>query len=226
VRLIYERLGRDDLGWLDDTARRAESGERIAILRTIVGDELTRRIAGEREGASAVGVIKDHGAFVELLADARPRVFVYGAGHVGAAVVGLLEAMPAVVTWIDRRGEFPGVAERRARMLSSIDEAKLAGAAPAGACHLVLTHDHQLDYEIVRALLKCGDFAYCGLIGSLTKRGRFERRLVREGLGEATLKRLTCPIGAEGLASRTPEAIALSAVHELYLAHEAHERGR
>lgn len=225
VRLIYERLGTDDLGWLESAARRVECGERLAIVRAEVEGELTRRLVDAREAAPMIRVLASQGAFVELLTDTRPRVFVYGAGHVGAAVVGLLGAMPSVVTWIDRRGDFPdGPPNPDLRALLSDKEVELAADAPAGACHLVLTHDHQLDYEIVRALLKRGDFAYCGLIGSSTKRARFERRLRRDGLDDAALARLACPIGAHGLKAKTPAAIALSAVYELFLAHEARSR--
>ena len=65
------------------------------------------------------------------------------------------------------------------------------------------------------AILRRGDFAFCGLIGSKTKRATFSRRLAERGVPAAAIERLTCPIGAVGIAGRAPEVIAVAAVAEL-----------
>jgi xanthine dehydrogenase accessory factor len=87
--------------------------------------------------------------------------------------------------------------------------------APPGAFYLVLTHEHALDLRITEAILRRGDFAFCGLIGSKTKRASFSRRLAERGVPAAAIGRLTCPIGAVGIAGRAPEIIAVAAVAEL-----------
>ena len=110
------------------------------------------------------------------------------------------------------------------KIIASEDEVAVAQSAPAGACFFVVTHSHQLDYELVLEILKRGDSAYCGLIGSQTKRSRFERRLRRAGVSQDAVEGLICPIGGGSLKSKHPAVIALSAIHEMLLAHQAHRK--
>jgi xanthine dehydrogenase accessory factor len=90
-------------------------------------------------------------------------------------------------------------------------DAEVATAGP-GSCFLILTHRHDLDLAITREVLKRGDFGFCGLIGSATKRARFVRRLEEEGLD---CSRLTCPIGLPGIAGKEPAVMAVGVVAQL-----------
>ena len=92
---------------------------------------------------------------------------------------------------------------------------------PPGACYLVMTHSHPLDQEICAQVLQRDDFAYCGLIGSLSKRRRFERQLQKQGLSEGALQRLTCPIGVPGIQGKQPVEIALAVAAQLLQAKDA-----
>ena len=161
------------------------------------------------------------------LADSRPDTWdlpaprfalqLYGAGHVGRAIVRLLEGIPCEVSWIDARdGEFPREpsAPHIQRICSEPVEAEVA-SAPSGACYLVLTHSHALDQAVTEAILKRGDFAYLGLIGSRTKRARFLHRFEARGIAPEVLSRLTCPIGVPGIAGKEPEVIAVAVVAQL-----------
>jgi xanthine/CO dehydrogenase XdhC/CoxF family maturation factor len=87
--------------------------------------------------------------------------------------------------------------------------------APPGAFYLVLTHSHDLDLAIAQAILARGDFGYFGLIGSQTKRARFEHRLASRGVAPALLQRMVCPIGVPGIAGKEPEVIAVAVVAQL-----------
>ena len=141
----------------------------------------------------------------------------YGAGHVGRAIAGLLESLDCRVQWIDEReGEFPASAGAThiERVCVEPVQAEVA-LAPAGAFYLVLTHSHDLDFAITEAILKRGDFGYLGLIGSATKRSRFERRLAQRGFDGHVLDRVSCPIGVEGIDRKEPEAIAVAVVAQL-----------
>ena len=89
-------------------------------------------------------------------------------------------------------------------------------AAP-GAFFLVMTHSHPLDEAICEAVLKRGDFAFLGLIGSATKAARFRKSLAKSGISEADLKRLTCPIGLPGLSGKDPARIAASVAADLLI---------
>ncbi len=147
----------------------------------------------------------------------RFELQLYGAGHVGRAIVSLLADIECRVVWIDERaaefppGPLPPHLEQR-----SVDavEAEVASAAP-GTHFLVLTHSHDLDLRITEAVLQRGDFAWLGLIGSASKRARFEHRLLARGLAPDLIARLTCPIGLPGIEGKEPSVLALAVVAQL-----------
>ena len=149
---------------------------------------------------------------------ARFHLWLYGAGHVGQAIVRVLDGIDCEVVWIDERdSEFPEPAAlpEQVSTVPSGDAAAEVHDAPAGAFHLVLTHSHDLDLRIVEAVLRRGDFGFLGLIGSATKRARFEHRLRERGIDEALLQRMVCPIGIEGIGGKQPEVVAVAAVAQL-----------
>ncbi len=141
----------------------------------------------------------------------------YGAGHVGRAIVRLLGGIHCRVQWIDEReGEFPTdpLPPHIERVCVEPVHAEVA-AAPPGACYLVLTHSHELDLAITQAILARGDFGYFGLIGSKTKRARFEHRLCDRGFAPSIVARMTCPIGVPGIDGKEPEVLAVGVVAQL-----------
>ena len=147
----------------------------------------------------------------------RLRLQLHGAGHVGRAIVRLLADLPCEVLWVDERDkEFPSEPSpgHIERLVSDSPEAEVALGHP-GDAYLVLTHRHDLDLRIVEAILRRDDFGFCGLIGSATKRARFEHRLRERGIPASTLSRLTSPIGLPGLTGKEPAVIALSVVAQL-----------
>jgi xanthine dehydrogenase accessory factor len=142
----------------------------------------------------------------------------YGAGHVGRAIARLLAGLPCRVQWIDEReSEFPAGEEwppHVERLCVEPADAEVAHAPP-GAFHLVLTHSHDLDLALTQAILKRGDFGWFGLIGSKTKRARFEHRLRERGVDAALIERMVCPIGLPGIEGKEPEVIALAVVAQM-----------
>ncbi|WP_108658441.1 xanthine dehydrogenase accessory protein XdhC [Acuticoccus kandeliae] len=153
-----------------------------------------------------------------LIADPpRQPVLVYGAGHVGAALVAALAPLPFAIDWIDPRAEalWPVAGAVPCRRLALPEAA--AAAAPDDAIHLVMTHSHAVDLEIVATVL-ARPFAFLGLIGSATKRATFVRRLAERGL-DAT--RLTCPIGLDTIPGKEPAVIAASVAAQLLILQRA-----
>jgi len=172
-------------------------------------------MASDKLGACLVSS-EASGILVERLPLAQLPLFVFGAGHVGSALIPILSGLRFAVTWVDSREEmFPQTlpANVIARPLSSALEE--VGRAPAGAAFAVLTHDHALDYELCRAILLRGDFRFAGLIGSQTKAARFAHRFAREGIPAEVYTRLHCPIGIDGIVSKYPSAIAVSIAAQL-----------
>ncbi len=86
---------------------------------------------------------------------------------------------------------------------------------PAGSSFLVMTHSHPVDLDICMRVLRREDFAYCGLIGSLSKRRRFERLMKKQGLSISEIERLVSPIGVAGVGGRKPMEIAIAVAAEL-----------
>jgi xanthine dehydrogenase accessory factor len=153
----------------------------------------------------------------------RPRftLHLFGAGHVGRAIVNSLATVPCRVRWVDEReSEFPAAAlpPHIERVCAEPVQAEVAAAA-TGDAFLVLTHSHDLDLAITREILARGDFGFFGLIGSATKRAKFERRLAERGVAPGLVARITCPIGLPGLRGKEPGVIAVAAVAQLLLAH-------
>ncbi len=151
--------------------------------------------------------------------EALPRftLQLYGAGHVGRAIVRLLEGIDCRVQWIDEReSEFPGapLPPHVEKVCVEPVEAEV-GTAPPGAFYLVLTHSHDLDLRITEAVLRRGDFGFCGLIGSKTKRGRFLHRFEQRGVPPESIARLTCPIGVPGITGKEPAVLAVAVVAQL-----------
>jgi xanthine dehydrogenase accessory factor len=151
----------------------------------------------------------------------------YGAGHVGRAVAHLLAGINCRVQWIDEReSEFPAEPSplHIQRVCAEPVTAEVC-CAPTGAFYLVLTHSHDLDLALTQAILARGDFGFFGLIGSRTKRARFEHRLQHRGFAPALVERMVCPIGIPGIAGKEPEVIAVAVVAQLLqVAGQANER--
>jgi len=190
------------------------TGVAPAVVELVVREMLS----GIRPRVATLIEVADGGApwLVEPLATPAVPLHLYGAGHVGRAIVHVLDGLPFDVAWVDTsRERFPDSAPRHARMVVAADPAKVASRAPAGALHLVMTYSHALDLAICEAVLRRGDFAYLGLIGSRTKRARFVKRLGEAGVAPAMLARLTCPIGIEAVRGKTPVRIAIATAAQL-----------
>lgn len=147
---------------------------------------------------------------------AAPQVAVFGAGHVGAALVRALAPLPVRILWADARpGMFPDALGDNVE-IEAADLVDAPRRAVPGAAMVVMTHSHALDFAVTGAALRRGDACYVGLIGSRTKRRKFERWFAAHGGEGRALDRLVCPIGDAGVADKRPEVIAaLTAVEIL-----------
>jgi xanthine dehydrogenase accessory factor len=155
------------------------------------------------------------GWLVEPVLEAERQVWIWGAGHVGRALVSVLAPLPGIaVTWVDVAADrFPEMVPEGVTVVPANDPAVLADHAPVGAEHLVLTYSHALDLELCHRLLNRG-FKGLGLIGSATKWGRFRSRLKALGHDAQDVARIRCPIGDPAL-GKHPQAIAVGVVAEL-----------
>lgn len=150
------------------------------------------------------------GWLAEPIATPTRHLWIWGAGHVGRALVAVLSPLPGVaITWLDTAdtrfpdAPTPGVIRRIAP-----NPADLVPQAPQKAEHLILTYSHAIDLDLCHRLLGHG-FRACGLIGSATKWARFRHRLQALGHDPAQILRIDCPIGDPSF-GKHPQAIAIS----------------
>ncbi|MDQ7981123.1 xanthine dehydrogenase accessory protein XdhC [Paraburkholderia sp. SARCC-3016] len=144
------------------------------------------------------------------------HIVLFGAGHVGHALVTLLGSLPCVVQWVDERDElFPDEVPANVQIEATDTPEAIVDQAPAGTYFLVMTHNHALDFALASRIMRRRDFAYFGMIGSKTKRVKFERRLIERGVDAARMAQMTCPIGVDGITDKAPHAIALAVCAQL-----------
>jgi len=239
VTLLFERLGATALPWLATWADAAHSGGE-AVMVTNLRDPtdgkvfvhaaqladaalpapVTERLPGFIAGRSRCSLIESHDRrdayVIEAIGDRSRPLYLFGAGHVGRAVVQALAPLPFRITWIDsRRDAFPTDAPPNVVACDADNPPSLVGGAPADTFFLVMTHRHPLDLDICARALQRDDFAFLGLIGSETKRARFVSRLRARGLPPDLVQRLTCPIGIPEIAGKHPAVIAIAVAAQL-----------
>lgn len=191
----------------------APAGKAEAALMPFV---IRRALARARKGlAWQGGPLLIAGWLAEPLEDLPCPLWIWGAGHVGRALVAVFRPLPDfALTWIDTtRERFPETLPSELDALWAADPAALVRHAPPDAQHLIVTFSHALDLELCHRLLlqKTGGI---GLIGSVTKWARFRNRLAALGHAAAEISRITSPIGDMSL-GKHPQAIAVGVAVQL-----------
>jgi xanthine dehydrogenase accessory factor len=226
MRLAFALLTPDDLPRLE-AAREGSGGGLVPARGGRPGRALAGRdvppdaadgpplpLGGEGTRRGCAGLALWPGGPVFRESDPARQAVVYGAGHVGRALVRALAPLPFRVVWVDARaGGCSGAPDGVEVHETPLPEA-VAGAAEPDAMHVVLTHSHALDLEVVTAVMS-REFGFCGLIGSATKRALFRRKLAGRGVPTAAIERLACPIGLPGLRDKRPAVIAASVAAQL-----------
>jgi xanthine dehydrogenase accessory factor len=220
VRLLVERIDADSLVWLADAELARQARAPFRLQADIEGPGLQRSVqsaAGEDPADNSPRIpIPQVRRLSELMRPAKPKRVIFGAGHVGQAVARAFAPLPFDLEWLASREDLrPEAGGTHATILEEDELEACIAAAPPATLFAIFTHSHDLDYRLTRAALAKRDFGYLGLIGSRTKRVRFDRRLRDEGFGDAELARLTCPIGIPSLKSKAPAVIAVSLAAEL-----------
>jgi xanthine dehydrogenase accessory factor len=209
VRLLVERVDPGRLNW----TRAAAEGRTLTTTLAQTGVE--RRVDDGQAPTmlSARGDLPGAGfTFVETLGRRRP-LFLFGAGHVGQAIARHAASLPFHLAWFDPRPAFAGLDG-----VTLVPEAAIGrclAEAPEAAAVLIMTHDHALDFRLTLAALRRPPVAFVGLIGSATKRARFLSRLEREEVSAEARRRLTCPIGVDGVVGKEPDVIAIAVLAQL-----------
>ncbi|WP_036214384.1 xanthine dehydrogenase accessory protein XdhC [Massilia alkalitolerans] len=220
-------------GCVAETSSQVERADGRAVHPTSLFDGSGRLLAGRDAPAfdRAAGTHIFQDADNRLwLADAvlapRAHLMLFGAGHVGAAIVRALAELPCRVTWVDERDElFSASIPANVTVEATDTPEALVEKAPHGTTFLVMTHSHALDLQLSHAILsRPGAGDWFGLIGSSTKRRQFEHRLRERGIDAARLDAMVCPVGLPGIEGKAPAVIAASVAAQLLLVWEAAAR--
>jgi len=246
VALLYEVFDESVPSWLEELQRCIESGRPVVLASSVDIPESSKLIiTGGKNGGEPppevseasltllqsprdepMATIEKAGPseetwWLERVREERKPVILFGAGHVGHAVVRTLAPLPFRLTWVDSRsGVFPDDIPDHVRPVRTGTPLDLVDEAAPGSIFIVMTHSHQLDEDICFDVLQRNDFALLGLIGSDTKRRRFVHRLEQRGIESSRLDDLVCPIGLAGIRGKQPATIALSLAAQLMINHE------
>ena len=244
VALLFEALDGPVPHWLEELQLAIE-GERPVVLASssdisesrkwvITGEEAENGPVPSEVSQAALALLQSQGGepmvtvenagasdqtwWLELVREERKPIMLFGAGHVGQAVVRALAPLPFSLSWTDSRpAVFPDDLPGHIRAVRTDSPPELVAEAPPGSIFIVMTHSHQLDEDICLEVLRRDDFAWLGLIGSDTKRRRFVHRLEQRGIEPSKLDALVCPIGLAGIRGKQPATIALSLAAQLMM---------
>lgn len=154
--------------------------------------------------------------FIEVLGRG-PLLYLFGAGHVGRALCHVLRGTPFAIHLVDPRPDWlkatelpPGLMLHEEPWEAFVAQAEWSPRVYAA----VLTHSHDLDLAVIQELA-LRETAYLGLIGSKTKWARFQSLLKADGLTQARLDRIRCPIGLDLGMGKAPQEVAIAIAAQL-----------
>ncbi len=212
VTLLFETFTPDQLSSVELLASAEATGALYCETEITAGGTARRIISSEPStlGLAASNILH------EDYSDHRQTLYIFGAGHVGKALMLPLATVGFKVVLVDNRLDMlPSHIPANFTTLHHAEPWQVVGDIEGGAYVLIMTHDHGIDYQILDAALTAGRFAYIGVIGSATKRARFISRLKKSGITEGVAESFICPIGIDGISSKVPADIAISVTADL-----------
>jgi xanthine dehydrogenase accessory factor len=221
VKTLTETFDATDLLAVTQLETAEKAGTFVAESRIDGDGRIARRVADVVRHADEPPRAFDTKRFQEHFGEITTPVLLFGAGHVGRAVVLALAPLPFSVRWIDGRADqFPQyVPLNVVTVRTDALEDELA-QAPRDAMIVVMTHSHPLDFDITLAALRPRSFDFVGLIGSETKRARFASFARQMSLPNGDLDRLVCPIGITEIKGKEPAVIAAALAAQLLIVSE------
>ena len=238
VDVLFEPLSTGLPEWLRDLRSLHGQREKAALLTQIGGEARFVVSAGrvfDGEPQSLPAAVADHALglledgspgeriddwFIDTIVGTDFNIAVFGAGHVGTAIVAALAQLDCNIRWIDSRRDIFRSVPANVRSIESPEPSLEVAAMPVASFYLVMTHSHALDFDICDRILRRQDAQYCGLIGSRSKKRRFEKRYRQQGMPQEMFDALTCPIGVDGISGKKPAEIAVAAAAEVLQAYE------
>jgi xanthine dehydrogenase accessory factor len=212
-----------------------------SILGTIGGGQLEARVielglqamASRAPKTVSVELTEEQGygcggkvtVYVEPMLPA-PRLFVFGAGHVGRALCFAAKFSGFHVTIIDDRPEFANperLPDADDILVSDFEEVFSNDPLDGDAYVVIATRGHEHDFQVLKKVLKT-KAGYVGLVGSRKKKEALTKTLEEDGFTEKDIKRVLIPVGLS-IGSVTPEEIAISIIAQVIQHRRRHGSG-
>jgi xanthine dehydrogenase accessory factor len=169
-------------------------------------------IDGEPTGMLCGGAIT---LFFEYIGSGA-KLYLFGAGHIGKALVYHLKHLDYYITLLDnRQGMVETIADVQRRLTTSYENALQDEAVPPHSYFLIASHSHQLDYVILKRIVKAQwSPQYIGMVASKRKTPLMIQRLKEEVGADVNLEALYSPVGLD-IGGQSPYEIAISVIAEL-----------
>lgn len=222
VTVYFQMLTQDDAPVLRRWRSVLDGDENAWLVLLLDGDDVrsfsirTQGEQGTQDEArfSARACFRDD-VYIEPIVR-RGRVYLFGGGHVGRALVPLLASVGFRVTVFDHRAEvakaenFP--AAEQVVYGDFADIFARVSLSPEDYA-VVMTPGHEGDFAILAQVLTT-QATYIGCIGSRNKAARTKQRLAEAGFSQTDIARIHSPIGLP-IGAETPEEIAVSITAEM-----------
>ncbi|MGI9498412.1 MAG: xanthine dehydrogenase accessory protein XdhC [Geminicoccaceae bacterium] len=242
TQLLFEPVVAPPDDWLDPLRAFART-KKPSVLTSAIDGETSGKLMVTLEktiGAADPGLLTSARALLKKAGNAGARlwtdtagktylleqnpghhgdVLLIGAGHVGKALADVLGTLPFAVTWADNRPEqYPDDIAANITVRCTPHLEQVIDQAAKDTIYLVMTYSHDMDFALCARVLQRGDFRYLGLIGSKTKRARFEKTMQDLGIDQALVDRVVCPIGMPSISSKQPAVIAVATAAQILAA--------
>lgn len=149
------------------------------------------------------------------------HIALFGAGHVAKALVPILAQLPLQIHWFDTREVMfsdafdPAALPANVQVRLTDDPVHELRSLPSRSRILIMTHNHQIDFDLVLNALTKHQFAFIGMIGSDTKARRFRQRLAHRQVADDKIASLVSPVGDLSVPGKRPIEVAVSVAAQL-----------
>ncbi len=203
-----------------EARRRLAGSQGEPMLQYALGAALGQCCGGQVQLHFEAVSAPDGPALRQRLAPKLAPLALFGAGHVGHALIEVFSNLPLAVSWIDSRDEvFPTQLPANVNCQYSDPVQAAVPLLENNSRVLIMSFSHAEDLDVVAACLsrqrRQADLPYIGLIGSHSKWATFRHRLAARGFTEQELAHVTCPIGVSGIAGKEPEVIAVAVAAQI-----------
>lgn len=224
VTVFYQRFTPECLPLLQQIATALHGYENIWLqaIRQVDGsihfslvNDATAAQAPERFSSRANYFPGELSIYTEPLVRAG-RVYLFGGGHVGQALVPVLSQLDFRVTVYDSRPELANIAhfpDAEQIILGDYDDIFSTVTLTERDYVILMTPEHDSDFLLLSQVLT-KKVSYVGCIGSRHKIAKTRARLLSFGFSETVIDAVHSPIGLP-ISAQTPEELAISIAAEL-----------